>query len=110
MPGAVMPSQPSHRLIKGARHIEDALSLLNNSERILVLLPVGVHGYTLEEIRGRQLFGIADDHNLRSAPDCANGLLGFELRRLVHNDQIEMNFARREILCHRQWSHHEAGL
>src|SRR5262249_9046698 len=67
MAGAIMPTQPSHRLEQRTGDIKDALSFLYGSAQFFSTVVFLVERYTTEETRGRQLFWIAYDNNLPSS-------------------------------------------
>jgi hypothetical protein len=54
------------------------------------------------------LICIADDHGLPGPKERTEGRLGRHLRRLVDDEQIEMDRALRNVLCDRQRRHHPA--
>src|SRR3954449_9565934 len=83
--------------------IEDALQIL---ETVSIVITVGS---TVEKRCWGQLFRVADNNHLLAAGDCADGVPDGDLRGLIEDDNINWSRVSRQVLRHRQRTHHQAG-
>src|SRR5437867_1192822 len=105
---AIVPPKKATRRVESAGNIQDTLGIRSCGEGVVVLL--GFLVQPLEERRGRQLHAVADYDELAAPQYCAESILGAQLRRFVHDHQVECDLATGKILGHRKWTHHETGL
>ena len=98
----VMPFQIDRREGQGDALVQDALQVL----LVGILL---VEGVRLEEGRGRQLLGVADDDERLAAGDGGHRLTRRELGGLVEDDQVELTAFRLQVLRYGERAHQHAG-
>src|ERR1700678_2078234 len=106
----IMPAQSPDRLKQSASHVEDAFSFFYGSTIVVVVVVVSIEQNALKEARGRKLLRVANDDNLPAPRERADRIFRFELGRLVHDHEIELKLAGREVLSNGQRSHHETRL
>ncbi len=87
------------------RRLQDIFGLLDRRCFFLFIVDDPV-----EETGWWELFRVADDHQLSASGDGAQGILRLHLRRLVHDNEVEVDLAGCEILRNRHRPHHEARL
>ena len=98
----IVPPKPSDRLVEHrAGNVENAFAFLYCRPLVFILKVVIIEGDSLEEICRRQLFWVADDDQLATPCDRADGVLRLELRCLVHDDEVKTQSLRNEVLGYR---------
>ncbi len=102
---SVMPAQTAFVEERGDT-VQDAFGLLDG--RCLFILVIVDD--PVEETGRRKLFRITDNHNLPATGNGPQGILRLHLGCLIHDDKIEFDLARGEILSDRHRPHHETGL
>ena len=92
VPAAIVPVQAVGRDARRRRLVQDRghVPFMVGQGRTLLDALVAAP----EEVRGRQLPGVAHDDRLPAAGDGADGIPGRDLRGLVKDDQVELRLAR----------------
>lgn len=93
---AIVPSQIARWDASGLRLVENALKVF------LVISDVFLFLVASEEVRRRQLLGIADDDRLAGPRDGTHSVPSRNLRRLIEDHNIEQRLVRWQILSDRQ--------
>ena len=105
MPTAVVPTKRMARQKRLAR-IEDALHVLGE---VALLIPCFIRFTNVKKRRRRQLAAVTRHHELSAAIDAVDSVLGWHLRSLIENDEIEL-VIRREEMADCEWAHHQTRL
>src|SRR5262245_10665161 len=108
VPAAVVPAQPVRAQSRGQTAIENALESRGFIFGLAVLVVRG--GVLLKEGRRRQLLVVPGHNQLPAAIDRHDGVLRTDLRRLVENDEVEVNLLRMQKLAYRERTHEQARL
>src|ERR1700737_387495 len=111
MLATIVPVQHPIRQSLRQTKVEDAFGVLGLEREFVVFVPILlVAGQFREEARGRQLSLITHNDHLAASCDGAKCIDRLDLRRLVHDEEIERNRPRLEELRYRERAHEKDRL